>query len=65
MRKQGYSVEGIELSDEKRLMAQKRAGIELLPYNLLAGTLPDWLYEQYDMICMFHVLEHIVNPQYT
>jgi 2-polyprenyl-3-methyl-5-hydroxy-6-metoxy-1,4-benzoquinol methylase len=63
MQNRGYAVDGIELSDEKRQMAQRRAGIDLLPTNLLEDVLSDEWYEKYDMVCMFHVLEHILNPR--
>ena len=63
MRKRGYFVDGIELSDEKRQMAYNRAGIELSSVNLLEDVLPSKMQEAYDMVCMFHVLEHILDPQ--
>jgi 2-polyprenyl-3-methyl-5-hydroxy-6-metoxy-1,4-benzoquinol methylase len=62
MRNRGYAVEGIELSDEKRRMAYKRAEIDLLAYNLLESAFPDALRQMYDTVCMFHVLEHIIDP---
>jgi 2-polyprenyl-3-methyl-5-hydroxy-6-metoxy-1,4-benzoquinol methylase len=64
MRNRGYAVDGIELSDKKRQMAQRRTGINLLSTNLLEDVLPDELYEKYDMVCMFYVLEHILNPRF-
>jgi 2-polyprenyl-3-methyl-5-hydroxy-6-metoxy-1,4-benzoquinol methylase len=62
MQKQGYSIDGIELSDEKRQMAKKQFDISLLPYNLLEDSLPLEMQETYDVICMFHVMEHIIDP---
>jgi 2-polyprenyl-3-methyl-5-hydroxy-6-metoxy-1,4-benzoquinol methylase len=62
MRKRGYTVDGIELSDEKRQMAEKRSGIKLLSCNLLKDNLPIKMQEAYDMVCCFYVLEHILDP---
>jgi 2-polyprenyl-3-methyl-5-hydroxy-6-metoxy-1,4-benzoquinol methylase len=64
MRSRGYAVDGIELSVEKRRMAYNRAGIELLSYNLLEPVFPDTLRQIYDTVCMFHVLEHIIDPNF-
>jgi 2-polyprenyl-3-methyl-5-hydroxy-6-metoxy-1,4-benzoquinol methylase len=63
MRKAGYAVDGIELSDEKQEMAKKYLNLKLLPYNLLEDALPKTMIENYDVVCMFHVLEHILDPQ--
>jgi 2-polyprenyl-3-methyl-5-hydroxy-6-metoxy-1,4-benzoquinol methylase len=66
MRAKGYFCDGIELSDEKRAMALKRSKTELLSYNLLIDDLPAGVSVEdgggYDMICMFFVLEHILDP---
>ncbi|MDR0667706.1 MAG: class I SAM-dependent methyltransferase, partial [Prevotellaceae bacterium] len=62
MRQAGYCVDGIELSDEKRQMAAQYLGINLLPYNLLVDSLPKEMTASYNIVCLFEVLEHIVNP---
>ncbi len=62
MRKAGYDTDGIELSKEKREMAESFLNVELFSYNLLEKELPNKMIQKYDLICMFHVLEHILNP---
>jgi 2-polyprenyl-3-methyl-5-hydroxy-6-metoxy-1,4-benzoquinol methylase len=63
MQEHGFKVDGIELSEEKRKMAKERSGLNLLETNLLVDKLPEELDEQYDVVVMFHVLEHISNPE--
>ena len=58
----GYDIIGIELSIEKCESTKQRSGIELLSVNLLDEKLPDGWKEQYDVVFMFHLLEHLSNP---
>jgi 2-polyprenyl-3-methyl-5-hydroxy-6-metoxy-1,4-benzoquinol methylase len=61
MRSLGYDIDGIELSDEKRAMAKEYLNVELLSINLLSNKLPANIVEKYDVVCMFYVLEHIID----
>jgi len=63
MRKAGYDTDGIELSREKREMAENFLNVNLFSHNLLEETIPNEMIEAYDVVCMFYVLEHILNPQ--
>ena len=55
MTKRGYKTEGIEVDPEARKIAEKNFGIKLLEANDIY-KLPK---EKYDIITMWHVLEHI------
>lgn len=63
MRENGYSVDGIEISEERRAAAKERWGIILGDINLLDDSArDDSLIDRYDVIWMSHVLEHIIDP---
>jgi methionine biosynthesis protein MetW len=58
---QGYTVDGITISeDEKREAGQVLRNVYV--YNVEQG-LPQELQEQYDVVILSHVLEHICYPQ--
>lgn len=61
LREDGYEIDGAEISDLKRQMLKQRSGIELFDWNLLDGV-PNVIKACYDVISMFHVLEHISEP---
>lgn len=64
MRAEGYAVEGIEISRERRNLVRKRSGIVLHEINVLRDDLDDAdLLGRFDAVWIYHVLEHIVNPQ--
>ncbi len=55
MNNRGFKAEGIEIDADARKVAEKNFGIKLLPVDTLY-KLPE---EKYDIITMWHVLEHI------
>jgi len=61
MREKGYNIDGIELNAQQRKMAKNRANIDLYECNI-SINLPSSMYESYDVVCMFHVLEHMNDP---
>lgn len=61
----GYQMDGIEISEDRLSICKERLG----PYfenikniNLLTEDIPEDLTEKYDLITMFHLLEHISKP---
>ena len=58
---QGYTVDGITLSEEEKQVAGKVLR-NVYVHNVEQG-LPNELREQYDVIILSHVLEHICYPQ--
>lgn len=65
MRQEGYHVDGIEVSAERRESMELRTGIKLFGINLAMGAPGESLGPNgpYDAIWMSHVLEHIIDPQ--
>jgi len=59
MEKLQFDIKGIEISKEKRDMAKKITKKEILNINLNNENLES---ERYDVMVMFHVLEHLSNP---
>jgi SAM-dependent methyltransferase len=55
MQRKGWSVEAMEKSERARSFAQAHFGLECLPPEKLADCAP----EQYDVITLWHVMEHI------
>lgn len=71
--KEGYNVEGVEISEEKIEIIRRRSGQSgggvstydrLKTFNLMEKdvTVPDDMYEKYDLVTMFHLIEHITTP---
>lgn len=67
----GICGDGIEISQERLKICSERissynniqgGGISVYPINLLKEDLPDSLSKKYDIVTMFHLLEHIVDP---
>ena len=59
-RREGWDVTGIELSQTAANHARERLGL-----RVLSGSLPDQLQqlgEQYEVLALFHVIEHVPNP---
>lgn len=59
MEKLNFDITGIEISREKRKLAKRITKRKILNLNLNKESLGD---EKFDVIMMFHVLEHLVNP---
>jgi len=55
----GYRVKGIEISRERRTVAEKVTTAAILNVDLLEST-PEL--EAFDVITMFHLLEHLSDP---
>ena len=63
MKTEGYEVEGVEISKDRLGVCRNRmADAKVYTINLLAEEVPEKLYESYDLVTMFHLLEHITNP---
>lgn len=59
----GYYVEAIELSEDRRELSKAYCNCNIYSYNIMVDNIPEELYENYDIIVMFHVLEHITKPE--
>jgi 2-polyprenyl-3-methyl-5-hydroxy-6-metoxy-1,4-benzoquinol methylase len=59
IRKHGYKVIGIEISNERRRYSKKITNVKVLNINL-NEQIPD--IGKFDIIVLFQVLEHIVDP---
>ena len=57
--KRGFDITGIEISQEKRAMAKKVTKAKILDIDI-NFQMPNL--ENLDLVVMFHVLEHIVDP---
>ncbi len=65
MREKGYDFDGIEISKDRLSICQKRLGAHfknIRNINLLIEDVSDDLIEKYNLITMFHLLEHILKP---
>jgi SAM-dependent methyltransferase len=61
MRKRGWKVSGVEVSREAVEIARKNEGI-----NIFCGKLEEFeTTETYDVVCMYHSLEHTPNPAFV
>ena len=61
---ENYSVEGLEISSDRLNIAHKRLpNATIYTNNLLLEDVPEQLVEKYNVITMFHVLEHIIEPE--
>lgn len=66
MKKRGYYFEGIEISSERLMICQKRLGKyfeNITNINLLIEEVPTNMKEKYNLVTMFHLLEHITKPK--
>ena len=61
MRKHGWEVAGVEFDEESALKVSNAYGIKVIPSQSLS-KLPD---KSFDVITLFHVLEHTIHPQMT
>jgi len=61
MRNERYSIDGIEVGQDRAQLAYHRSGIKLINHDFIRNPLETML-GSYDVICMFHVLEHINDP---
>lgn len=65
MEKEGFSLDGIEISEDKLNVCKLRMGEKskrIWDINLLREELPCDMKSKYDMVTMFHLLEHISQP---
>jgi 2-polyprenyl-3-methyl-5-hydroxy-6-metoxy-1,4-benzoquinol methylase len=58
MKQDGWSVMGVELNEETASYASSRYGIQVLT----AGAMPRLADESFDVITLYHVLEHSFEP---
>lgn len=58
MRNSGWQVKGIEINEKVREFSKKQFGIEVLPSENI-GSLPS---ASFDVVTLWHVLEHFQNP---
>jgi len=61
MRDEGYTIDGIEVGQDRARLAYHRSEINLINHDFMLSPL-ETMSNSYDVICMFHVLEHISNP---
>lgn len=57
----GYSMVGVEVSEERRALAKKVTSAPVLDIDLNLHELPADI-GKFDVVTMFHVLEHLSNP---
>lgn len=65
MKNKGYHFDGIEISEDRLLVCKERLGNDfknIRDINLLKVDVPSDLVEKYNLITMFHILEHITKP---
>lgn len=68
--KDGYDVDGLEISRDKIDVIRQRQGrgkdasCRLKTFNLMENgvTIPSDMHETYDLVTMFHLIEHITSP---
>lgn len=61
---ENYQVDGLEISQDRLDVSKKRLpNAKIYTNNLLMEDVPESLKEKYDVITMFHILEHIVEPK--
>jgi len=58
--------DGVEISEERLKICNQRSGrfpnSTIYTFNAQAEEVPDELLEKYDLITMFHLLEHLIMP---
>jgi 2-polyprenyl-3-methyl-5-hydroxy-6-metoxy-1,4-benzoquinol methylase len=60
MRKEGYTIDGVEVGENRAQLAFQRSGITLTNHDFMFNHSP--MRQDYDVIFMFHVLEHLNDP---
>jgi 2-polyprenyl-3-methyl-5-hydroxy-6-metoxy-1,4-benzoquinol methylase len=58
MKKSGWSVKGIEISDKARKFSSSTFGLEIIAPEQISGMVA----ESFDCITMWHVMEHFYDP---
>lgn len=59
MRRRGYRVQGVEISEFAAVHARKNAGVEIYVGQLPEAGLPS---ESFDLVCFWDTLEHLSDP---
>ncbi|MFC4402566.1 class I SAM-dependent methyltransferase [Gracilibacillus xinjiangensis] len=59
---QGFEADGLETSISRRLIARENCKRPILDINLLSETTPKDYVVKYNVVTLFHVLEHISSP---
>jgi 2-polyprenyl-3-methyl-5-hydroxy-6-metoxy-1,4-benzoquinol methylase len=59
----GYNIEGIEVSESRYNYGVNELGCKIYKLNLLNEDIPNNLYDKYDIVFLFQVLEHISIPE--
>ena len=59
MRSHGWTVTGVEFDQEAAELASRAFGIEVIEETMMSSTLRD---DEFDVITMNHVLEHVYDP---
>lgn len=63
LKNEGYDIDGFEISNVRREYGTKTLGCKIYDINLLSEDSLNFHKEEYDVIFMFHVLEHISEPE--
>ena len=63
LKNKGYNIRGIEISDSRREYGINTLGCEIYDINLLNEDISNSQNEQYNIIFLFHVLEHLSEPE--
>lgn len=56
-------IDGVEISQNRREISEHLCKSKLFPLNLLTDEVPQAMISHYDVILLFHVLEHIGEPK--
>ena len=59
----GFIVDGIEISDSRREIAMEICQGNIFNINLMRDNIPSHMRQKYDVILLFQVLEHMINPK--
>jgi len=63
LKNKGYNIKGIEISNSRREYGIKELGCTIYDVNLMIEDILDSQNEKYDVIFLFHVLEHLSEPE--
>ena len=60
--REGYNIQGIEISKSRRSIANSLCKSKIYNYNLLTDAISDEIKSKYHVVMLFQVLEHISEP---